>query len=248
MNTTPKITLAFLAYNESEVIESVVRDAVCELQKDFVPGEWELLIINDGSKDNTGEIVDRLEAEIPGVRVYHHNPNRGYVEGTLSALRESRGEYVCIFDGDGQHTAGDVKRFVKKLDQGYDVVYGWKKIRHDPWERQILTRGLRLTSRYFLHSRLHDINAGCRGFRREHWEKLSIIKHRINFIGPELYTRARLNDLKIAEIVVRHLPREGGESSHPWKKIPKEVSQVFNYLRALRGELQAAGKHRRWIP
>jgi dolichol-phosphate mannosyltransferase len=128
------------------------------------------------------------------------------------------------------------------------VVFGWKKVRHDPFERQILTRGLRLASRFFLHSRLHDINAGCRGFRRAHAEKLSIIKHRINFIGPELYTRARLNDLRICEIVVRHLPREGGESSHPLKKIPKEIKQVIAYLAALGGELRAAGKWRRWIP
>ena len=243
-----KVTLAFLAYNEATVIETVVRDAVAELEKSFAAGDWELLVINDGSKDETGNILDALEAEIPGVRAYHHNPNRGYVEGTLSALREARGQYVCIFDGDGQHTAADVPLLVAKLEQGYDVVFGWKKVRYDPFSRQILTRGLRAASRFLLHSRLHDINAGCRGFRREHAPLLSVIKHRINFIGPELYTRARLNDLKIAEIVVRHLPREGGVSSHPLKKIPREIGQVFTYLTALRGELRAANKWRRLIP
>lgn len=243
-----KITLALLAYNEASVIESVVRDAVVELQKSFAPGDWELLVINDGSKDETPAIVDGLAREIDGVRVYHHNPNRGYVEGTLSALREARGQYVCIFDGDGQHTAADVAKFVAKLDEGYDVVFGWKKVRYDPFTRQILTRGLRFASQRLLHSRLHDINAGCRGFRREHAPLLSVIKHRINFIGPELYTRARLNDLKIAEIIVLHMAREGGVSSHPLKKIPKEIRQVFSYLFALRGELRAANKWRRWVP
>jgi glycosyltransferase involved in cell wall biosynthesis len=175
-----KITLAFLAYNEADAIERVVRDAIVEMEKSFTSGDWEILVINDGSKDATGEICDRLSEEPSDVRVYHHNPNRGYVEATLSALRESRGDYICIFDGDGQHTAADVAR--------------------------------------------------------------------INFIGPELYTRARLNDLKIAEMPVTHFPREGGETSHKWGKIPTEVLQVLNYLRALRGELQAAGKWRRFIP
>jgi hypothetical protein len=87
-----------------------------------------------------------------------------------------------------------------------------------------------MMARFFLHSRLHDINAGCRGFRKEHVEKLAVIKHRINFIGPELYTRARLHDLKSCEIAVRHAPRETGASSHPWKKIPREVWQVLKYL------------------
>ena len=243
-----KVTLALLAYNEAEVIESVAREASADLAHAFAPGEWELLIINDGSRDDTGPICDRLTAEIEGVRAYHHNPNRGYVEATLSALREGRGDCICIFDGDGQHTANDVPRFVQKLESGCDAVFGWKKERHDPLSRLILTRGLRLASRYFLHSRLHDINAGCRAFRREDAAKLSIIKHRINFIGPELYTRARLNDLKICEMVVHHLAREGGESSHPIKKIPGEIMQVTQYLKALGDELKAANKWRRFLP
>ena len=243
-----KITLALLAYNEAATIEETVREAAAEMARHFAPDDWEVLVINDGSKDDTGAICERIAQDVAGVRVYHHDPNRGYVEATLSALREARGEYVCIFDGDGQHTAADVPRFVEKLNSGTDVVFGWKKARFDHPARLVLSRGLRLMSRYFLHSRLHDINGGCRGFRRAHAEKLSIIKHRINFIGPELYTRARLNDLKIAEMVVRHFPREGGESSHKWSKIPREIMEVIAYLRALRGELQAANKWRRFLP
>jgi glycosyltransferase involved in cell wall biosynthesis len=243
-----KITLALLAYNEAETIETTVREAASEMERFFAPGDWEVLVINDGSKDDSGEICERIAQELTGVRVYHHDPNRGYVEATLSALREAHGDYVCVFDGDGQHTAADVPRFVEKLDSGYDVVFGWKKSRFDHPARLVLSRGLRLMARYFLHSRLHDINGGCRGFRRAHAEKLSVIKHRINFIGPELYARARLNDLKIAEMVVRHFPREAGESSHKWGKIPREIAEVIAYLRALRGELQAANRWRRFLP
>lgn len=243
-----KVTLALLAYNEEAVIERVVREAAQHLNSAFAPGEWELLVINDGSRDATAAICDGLSSEIEGVRVYHHNPNRGYVEATLSALREASGDYVCIFDGDGQQTAADVPRFVNRLDNGCDVVFGWKKLRHDGKTRKTLSVGLRIMARCFLHTRLHDINAGCRGFKREHVEKIAVIKHRINFIGPELYTRARLHDLKICEIVVQHAPREGGISSHPVKKIPGEVKQVLVYLGALRGELRAAKKWRRYIP
>lgn len=242
-----KVTLAFLAYNEEEVIERVVREAAETLAHDFEPGEWEVLAIDDGSKDSTPQILDILEHEVDGVRVYHHNPNRGYVEATLSALRESRGEIICIFDGDGQHTPSDVKRFVRLVEGGADVVFGWKKERFDHPSRLILSRGLRLVSQALLRSRLHDINGGCRAFRKRDAASLSVIKHRINFIGPELYTRARLHDLKVVEMVVRHFAREGGASSHPWKKIPGEVAQVFKYLWALRGELKSAGK-RRFVP
>ncbi len=243
-----KVTLALLAYDEEAVIEGVICAAACEMARVFAPGDWELLVINDGSRDATGEICDRMSTHVAGVRVFHHNPNRGYVEATLSALREGRGDYICIFDGDGQHTAADVARLVAKLEAGCDIVFAWKKQRFDEPARLVLSRGLRLASRFYLHSRLHDINAGCRGFRREHAQALSVIKHRINFIGPELYARARLNDLRIGEVVVRHFPRQGGESSHNWHKIPREITQVLKYLRALRAEMRQAGKWNRYLP
>ena len=247
MTVSMKVTLALLAYNEAATIEATIRDAISEMEKSFAPDDWEILVINDGSRDETGKICDDLSTQFAAVRAFHHSPNRGYIEATLSALREARGEFVCIFDGDGQHTAADVARFVTELERGSDIVFGWKKQRFDPLERLVLTRGLRLTARYFLRARLHDINAGCRGFRRRHAAKLSIIKHRINFIGPEIYVRARLNNLKISEIIVRHAPREGGESSHALAKIPGEIAQVICYLKALRAELQAAGKFRRFL-
>ena len=259
MNSTPgaaphenqdaplKVTLALLVYNEADAIESTVRAAAAELEQSFAPGEWEILVVDDGSRDATPQLLAALQAEISALRIHTHVPNAGYVAATCSALREARGEYVCVFDGDGQQTAADVPTFVAKLDSGYDIVFGWKKKRHDPWPRLVLSRGLRLCARRLLRTRLHDINAGCRGFRRSRVEPLLDIRHRINFIGPELYVRARLNGLKIGEIVVRHAAREGGESSHGLAKIPREISQVLRYLLALRDELQASNTWRKLI-
>jgi glycosyltransferase involved in cell wall biosynthesis len=144
-----KVTLSLLAYNEEEVIERVVRDAVEHLAAAFAPGDWELLLINDGSRDKTGALCDELSTQIEGVRVYHHDPNRGYVEATLSAMREARGDYICVFDGDGQQTAADVPRIVQKLESGCDVVFGWKKERQDGTTRHTLSWGLRMMARSF---------------------------------------------------------------------------------------------------
>lgn len=247
ISPTLKVTLVLLAYNEADAIEATARAAVAELEKQFTAGAWELLIIDDGSRDATPQILAALQSEIAALRVHTHNPNAGYVEATRSALREGRGEYICVFDGDGQQTAADVSRFVAKLESGYDVVFGWKKQRFDPWPRLILSRGLRLCARRLLRTRLHDINAGCRGFRRSKIEPLLEIRHRINFIGPELYVRARIAHLKIGEIVVLHAPREGGESSHNFAKIPLEVAQVLRYLRDLSAELRASDTWRKLI-
>lgn len=240
----PAVTLAMLAYNEAAVIEAVVTEAAEALQKTLPADSWELLIIDDGSRDATPQLLDRLAQQFPAMRVFHQVPNQGYVAATLAALREARGEIVCVFDGDGQQDPADVQRFQEKIASGYQVVFGWKRIRHDPLSRLILSRGLRLCARFFLHTRLHDINAGCRAFRRECIPPLQQIRHRINFIGPELYTRARLSDYRIGEVVVQHRAREGGGSSHPWKRIPGEIRDVLRYLNALKAELQAAGRWR----
>jgi dolichol-phosphate mannosyltransferase len=242
-----QVSLVLLAYNEADAIENTVRDAARELAESFAPGTWELLVIDDGSRDATPQILTALQSEIAALRVHTHSPNAGYVEATRSALREARGEFVCVFDGDGQQTAADVPRFVAKLQSGYDIVFGWKKKRYDPLPRLVLSRGLRLCARRLLRTRLHDINAGCRGFRRARVEPLLDVRHRINFIGPELYVRARLNGLKIGEIVVQHAPRDGGESSHGLAKIPREVWQVVKYLLALRAELQTSNTWRKLL-
>jgi dolichol-phosphate mannosyltransferase len=243
-----KVTLALLAYNEEAAIEAVTRAAAAEMARSFAAGEWELLVVDDGSDDGTRQILASISTAVERVRVYQHETNRGYREATLSALREARGHYICIFDGDGQHSAADVPRFVKKLEAGCDVVFGWKQVRRDPPWRAILSYGLRRAARYYLNASLHDINAGCRGYRKDVVAQLSRIKHCLNFVGPELYTRARIHDLRICEMPVRHAERRGGRSSHGWRKIPAEVCQVVIYLRALRAELRANGKHQGLIP
>ena len=100
--------------------------------------------------------------------VVHHDGNKGYAVATETALQNVPGDVVMVVDGDGQHTMADAPLFLTAIDQGYDVVFlPWKKVRHDPVGRLILSRGLRILSHWILGSPLHDINAGCRAFRKD---------------------------------------------------------------------------------
>ena len=242
---TPRLGVAFLAYNEAELIEKTVRDAAAELEK--IPNlSWRILVVDDGSRDATGEIADRLTREDPRVLVAHHDGNKGYATATETALRRTPGEVVMVVDGDGQHTLADAPAFLAAIDAGADVVFGWKKQRHDPFARLVLSKGLNTLSRWILGSPLHDINGGCRAFRQSVARRIEI-RHRINFVGDEIFARCRIAGWKVAEVVVRHFPREAGQSIHrPWKMLGTIV-RVIRYLFALREEMRRSEALRRVV-
>jgi glycosyltransferase involved in cell wall biosynthesis len=241
----PRLGVAFLAYNEEELIAKTVAEAVSSLSA--VPGlDWRVLVVNDGSRDRTGEIADDLAKKDPRISVAHHQGNKGYAVATETALRNTPGEVVMVVDGDGQHTMADAPRFLAAIDEGADVVFGWKKERHDPLPRLVLSKGLNTLSKWILGSPLHDINGGCRAFRREVAHKLEI-RPRINFVGDEIFARCRIAGWKVSEVVVRHFPREAGQSIHrPWKMLGT-ISRVFRYLFELREEIHRADALKRVV-
>ena len=241
----PRLGVAFLAYNEQELIAKTVQEAVAALSQ--VPGlDWRVLVVNDGSRDRTGEIAEGLAKQDPRVLVVHHDGNKGYAVATETALRQTPGEVVMVVDGDGQHTMADAPAFLAAIDRGADVVFGWKKNRHDPFFRLILSKGLNTLSRWILGSPLHDINGGCRAFRRDVARRIEI-RHRINFVGDEIYARCRIAGWEVAEVVVRHFPREAGQSIHrPWK-MAGTIARVIRYLFDLREEISRADALKRVV-
>jgi glycosyltransferase involved in cell wall biosynthesis len=241
----PRLGVAFLAYNEEGAIEKTVDEAVTALSA--IGGlDWRVVVVNDGSRDRTGEIAEALAAKDRRISVVHHDGNKGYAVATETALRNTPGEVVMVVDGDGQHTMADAPLFLGAIERGADVVFGWKKKRNDPWPRLVLSKGLNTLSGWILGSPLHDINGGCRAFRRDVARRIEI-RHRINFVGDEIFARCRIAGWKVAEVVVRHFPREAGQSIHrPWKMLGT-ISRVLRYLFELRGEIRRSDSLRRVV-
>jgi glycosyltransferase involved in cell wall biosynthesis len=242
---SPRLGVAFLAYNEEELIAKTVEEALTSLSA--IKGlDFRVVVVNDGSRDRTGEIAEGLAKKDARVLVVHHDGNKGYAVATETALRNTPGEVVMVVDGDGQHTLADAPLFLDAMDAGADVVFCWKKVRHDPAARLVLSWGLNRLSAVILGSPLHDINAGCRAFRRDVARRIEI-RHRINFVGAELYARCRIAGWKVTEVIVRHFPREGGQSIHrPWKMLGT-IARVIRYLFDLRREMHRAEAMKRVV-
>lgn len=153
-------------------------------------------------------------------------------------MKEAKGKYLAILDSDGQIRADDLTPFLKKINNGANIVFGWRKPRHDPFFRILISRLFNFLGRLWFKSSLHDLNCGMRMFDREFIEACPI-KYRINMVNPEMFVRAKNANLVIDEEIVRHSPRLGGETSHnllAFWRIFLDVNLYFANLRKLRSE------------
>jgi glycosyltransferase involved in cell wall biosynthesis len=234
MNSMVEVTLALPAYNEEENIIEVLEKSIESLNQ--LKRTWEVIVIDNHSTDRTPQKVNEFIQNNPSVRLIIHDENRLYSGSCATALREAKGRYVAIMDSDGQFSADDLPKFINKLESGSNLVFGWRKERHDPVMRLITSSIFNIMGKMWLAYPLHDLNCGIRMFDRKFIE-VCRIDYPINMSNPELYVRAKLAGLKVDECVVQHFERFGGVTSHNFKKSWQIFIIVNKYFRELRKEL-----------
>lgn len=228
------ISLALPTYNEAENLEDVVSESVAALER--LGMSWEILVIDNASTDETAIIAEDLATEDRRIRVIRHEENRLYAGSCASALRSAGGRVVAIMDSDGQATANDLPLFLERLEQGANLVFGWRRERHDPWARMAMSWMFNLMGRRYLGYPFHDLNCGYRVFDRRSAEVVEI-RERMNLVNPELYVRAVRAGLTIDEVPIEHRERRAGETSHNFARSLKLLRDVNAYFRRLRREL-----------
>jgi glycosyltransferase involved in cell wall biosynthesis len=233
--TASMITLALPAYNEQDNIAVVLGDAVKSLQALNRP--WEIIVIDNASSDATADRVRDFAARQPEVRLVVHDTNKLYSGSCATALREAKGEQIAIMDSDRQHTADDLPRFLGKVDQGADLVIGWRRHRNDPLARILFSSVFNTMGKIYLQYPLHDLNCGFRVVTRRLADRISIT-HRINLANPEFYTRAVLAGAKVDEVEVNHFARKEGKSTMDFGKIFRLFMTVNDYFRSLHADLR----------
>jgi len=231
--STGLITLALPCYNEAENIVTVMQASILELEKLGRP--WELIIIDNHSSDGTAAAVREFMRAEPRVRLFVHTENRLYSGSCATALREAQGELIAIMDSDGQFSAVDLPQMMAQLAAGSNLVMGWRKERHDPVSRKMMSAVFNLMGKLWLGYPLHDLNCGIRMFDRK-FAAVAEIRHRINMVNPEMYVRAYNAGLKMTEVVITHAERTKGQTSHDFTKSYLIFKLVNTYFRALRSE------------
>jgi glycosyltransferase involved in cell wall biosynthesis len=228
-------TIVLPAYNESGYIADMVRRSIeaGELRSD----PFEVIVVNNASTDATASIVATIAAREGRVRLISHPENRLYAASCLTGTLAAKGERIFILDSDGQHPPEDIWKFDAKMDQGYDIVFGWRRHRQETFLRLVMSRFLWALTWWHIGFDLHDVNCGIRGFNRSYADRLEI-KYRVNFVNPEFYLRAKLGGFRIGEVAVVQEKRKAGVSSHELGRLWRIFCTVKRYLEELSQELK----------
>lgn len=196
------------AFNEEANIEQVVRDCVAYL--DGTGLDYELLVVNDGSKDRTGEILGHLEAEFPRLRPQHHPQNRGYGAALRTGFDAARKPFVFYMDGDGQFDIRELDLLLPLATDEDHIVTGFRIKRNDPFLRRLNARlfGGWLV-RILLNVYVRDLNCAFKLIPRKVLQAIRL-ESTGALINAELYGRAIRKGFRIKEIGVHHYPRTAG--------------------------------------
>jgi dolichol-phosphate mannosyltransferase len=171
---------------------------------------WEAIFVDDGSTDGTFSALTRLHAAEQNVRVVRLRRNFGKAAALVAGFDQARGETVVTIDGDLQDDPAEIPRLLAKLDEGFDLVSGWKTRRRDPLSRRILSRIFNRVTSAFSGVRLHDMNCGLKAYRAEVVQGMRLYGELHRYI-PVL---AHYRGYRIAELPVHHRPREHGHSNY----------------------------------
>jgi glycosyltransferase involved in cell wall biosynthesis len=234
----PGLSVFLPSHNEEGNVERVVKSYLAELPR--VTDDYEVIVVNDGSRDRTGEIADELAATDSHVKVVHHPVNRGYGGAVISGIRAASKDYVLLCDGDGQFDPADIELMTPFVPE-YDVVAGRRAHRADHLMRRINGKAWTTLVRVLLGITISDIDCGFKMFKREKLDGMELRAHGA-MISTELMARLAGRGAKVKEVDVQHLPRLTGEQSGANLKV---VMKAFRELNSLYQELKAerqAGK------
>jgi glycosyltransferase involved in cell wall biosynthesis len=233
------LSIVLPAYNEEANVERAV-EQVSRVARQLGM-EYEIILVNDGSADRTGEIGHELEGRIPNYRLVEHYPNRGYGGSLKAGFEAATKELIAFVPADNQFDFGEIAALLEALD-GADIVSGYRAKREDPFVRRLNAFGWN-TLVSVLFGRLgRDIDCGFKLFRREILGHVTIESNGA-MIDTEFLAGAKARGYRIAEVPVTHLPRVGGEATGAnFKVIAKAFRDLALFRLRLSRELRQEGR------
>lgn len=231
------LTIFYPCYNEEANVERVTRQAVEVAGR--IADDYEVLIVNDGSKDRTGEIADRLAAELPGVRAVHNRPNQGYGGALQRGFREATKNWVFYTDGDGQFDLNELPELLPLL-QTHDIVSCYRMDRKDPLIRKLNAFAWSTLVNLLFHIGLRDIDCAFKIYPKSFIDRIQM-HSRGALIDTEMLAKARMLGYTIAQRGVHHYPRTAGQQTGANLKV---ILRAFRELFKLHGQIKREGAGR----
>ncbi len=204
------ISFFFPAFNDEGTVEKLVEDAIDVLES--VANDYEIIIVDDGSLDDTGKVADEMARKYAKVKVVHHLYNIGYGAALKTGFATSRHELIFYTDGDHQFDPVELKELLPWIEE-YDIVSGYRAERADSRTRRIASQLYNFMIHLLFRIRLKDIDCAFKLLKREVVQASGRYINNGAFICAELFFRAIRKGYKIKQIPVHHYSREYGKSS-----------------------------------
>jgi glycosyltransferase involved in cell wall biosynthesis len=194
--------------NEERSLETLYAEIAAALEAQ--PDEFEVLFVDDGSTDGSMSVLGRLHDEMANVVVVHLRRNFGKAAALQAGFLEARGDVVVTIDADLQDDPAEIPKLLAKLDEGFDLVSGWKARRNDPFFRRLFSKLFNWATGAVSGVKLHDVNCGLKAYRAEVLQGMRLYGELHRFI-PIL---AAYRGFRVAEIPVNHRARQHGRSRY----------------------------------
>ena len=201
------VSVVIPVFNEKESLPDLVREL--EHTLGAYPG-WEVIFVDDGSSDgSTDWIVNQCESS-PYFKLIQFYRNYGKAAALAEGFKIAAGEYIITMDADLQDDPAEIPNFISKLEEGWDLVSGWKKTRLDPLNKRLPSKIFNLVTRLMTGVKIHDFNCGLKGYKKAVVKSIDVYGGRHRYI-PAL---AGQQKFKVTEIVVNHRARQFGETKY----------------------------------
>ena len=225
-NSFFRLSIVIPAYDEADSLPVLLRQIQDALETAATPPE--VIVINDGSTDPTAEILDALATESPlKVHVIHFIRNRGKAEALTAGFQKATGDIVITMDADLQDDPAEIPKLLAALEkEKADLISGWKYPRKDPFEKRVFSFVFNRVTVMLTGVKLHDMNCGFKAYRAEVVKDLHLYGDLHRYI-PILVHAAGFS---VAEVKVKHHPRQFGKSKYGFKRIPKGFFDLLTVL------------------
>ena len=212
----PSLSVFFPAYNDAGTIASLA--IIAHMTARQITDDYEVIVVNDGSPDHTGELLDEMSRQFSWLKVVHHVKNRGYGGALRTGFETASKELVFYTDGDAQYDPREMLKLYQALTPGVDFVNGVKIGRSDPFHRIVIGRLYHNFVRMMFGLRLTDVDCDFRLMRRHVFDKV-VLTRSSGVICVELMKKVQDHGYRIAQVPVHHFHRTYGKS------------QFFNFRR-----------------
>ena len=206
------VSIVIPLFNENESISDLYIE-ICGALSSY--NNWEIIFVDDGSSDGSKEKIIEIISKDSKSRLISFYRNFGKSAALSEGFKYSKGDIIITMDADLQDDPAEISNLITKINEGYDLVSGWKKVRHDPWTKTFPSKIFNFVTRLLTGVKIHDFNCGLKAYRSSVVKSIEIFGGRHRYI-PAL---AGQKNFSVSEIVVNHRPRKYGDTKYGGSRI-----------------------------